>query len=208
MRSVVAATLGLSLAGCATVSVIPSETTVTAEASEEQSALRSASEIFCEKAEAEGWVSTSPGILGIAAILMKGARDAGEPAGTYADRIDAATADPGTVLAQIKADASTARGGLMTVTSEAEALLASEDIALGRLDVTAFERALVRAQLSNRGFGEALEIVAGRSGETAAARAAVEAFALTIDEARPVADALTARYSRGDAPASQGAARS
>ncbi|MEM7766123.1 MAG: hypothetical protein AAF253_01385 [Pseudomonadota bacterium] len=187
--------------------MIPNETTLTAEATAEQSALRSASDLFCEKAEAEGWVSTSPGILGFASILMNGSRDEGEPAGTYADRIDAATATPSDAIAQLQADASTARDGLITVQTEARSLLASSDTFPERLDVTAFERALVRAQRSNRGFREALEIVSKRGEDATGAAVAVDAFSATIDDARRTADALADRYA-GKGPESVDAATS
>ncbi len=208
MRSVVVATFGLSLAGCATVSVVPSETTIATETTAEQSALRSASDLYCERAEAEGWIKPSSGIVGLASILMRGGGDDNEPAGSYADRIDAASALPQDVLRRIEADALSARKGLIGVREEADALLASPEATPGRLDVTAFERALVRAQLANRGFGEALGIVAGRSVDPGMdpaaaadpARAAVEAFAQAIDAARPVADALAARYADRPVP--------
>ena len=194
MRSVVAAALGLSLCGCATVAVVPSEATVSSEMTAEQSALHTASDIFCERAEVEGWVSTSPGILGFASILMNGARNDGEPVGTYADRIDAASDDVSATIDRIIADSAAASDGLMDVTAEAETLLASTELQPDRRDVTAYERALVRAQRANRSFEEAYEILSERTDETHSVRGSLDAFAVAIDRARRTADALNEQY--------------
>lgn len=135
---------------------------------------------------------------------MNGGSDNAEPVGTYADRIDAGTAIPSDVLARIAADATSARGGLIAVEAEAQALIASEGVELARSDVMAFERALVRAQRSNRGFREALEIVSERSEANMEAVTSIEAFAEIIDRASATADALTTTYtSRRDGDAAK-----
>lgn len=204
MKSVVAAVVGLSLGGCATVAVVPTETTVSTEATVEQSALRTSADLFCEKAEAEGWVASSSGLLGFASVLMNGAGTSGERPGTYADRIDAGSNDASVVVERIATDATTARDGLLSVKREADVLIASETSVPDRIDVMAFERALVRAQRSSRGFSEALEIVSGRTEETSAGAAAIAAFDEAIDGARRIADALDTRYANeaGSAPIS------
>ncbi len=193
MRSVLVVLLTCSLAGCATVSMSPGEATVETAMTDEQTALRMASDTYCNAVTENGWVTERGGLASLAGILMNGHRTAKTQPEAYSDRIGADTAKPAELVRQITGDAETAREGLGVVIAEAEAVRdAGAEIA--RADVASFERALVRAQRAHRGFTAAIETVKTRGGETRAAVQSVEAFAAQIDTARGIADELLERY--------------
>lgn len=198
MRSVL---LGVSLcllAGCATVSMVPGETSVSAGLSQKQSALRTASAAYCDMAVDEGWVKSSGGLAGLANTLINGLSLDEERADTYAARIGADTQAPALVLARIVTDAQAARAGLDGVNQEAETLLAdSAKLGATRADVMSYERALVRAQMAYRSFQSALGEVSARPDrdiDTAPVDKELEAFASVIDSARETADRLADKY--------------
>jgi len=198
MRSFVLGVLLIPVAGCATVSMIPGETTVEAGMTAEQSSLREASDAFCETAHAEGWALNSNGLANLATLLMHGQNAVQANEASYLETIGAETAAPSTVIETIARDASEARLGLARVTAEALVLLSDPAIETARADVTSFERALVRAQRANRNFTSAFETVAERTSETQLADSALAAFEDEIDDARRVADDLAARYASID----------
>lgn len=190
----VCVSLGL-LAGCATVSVVPGETTVENALTKSQSALRQSSDAYCDHLAEKGWAEADKGLAGFADLLIRGRSAAGEtPA--YTSDIGAATRAPVLVLAKISADSETARKGLEEVTAEAREVLKNTSAdASSRNDVIAYERALVRAQMAHRNFRDALDIVSSRADmDVAPVRNELGSFADSIDEARRVADDLADRY--------------
>lgn len=198
MRSVF---LGVSLcllAGCATVSMVPGETLVQASLSQKQSALRSASTEYCERAVDAGWVKSSGGLAGLANTLINGITSDQANADTYSARIGANNEAPALVLARIVSDTQAARAGLGDVSREANALL--EDTAAStatRADVMSYERALVRAQMAYRSFQSALGDVSARDDmdiDTAPVDKELQAFEGVIDNARETADRLADKY--------------
>lgn len=198
MRSVF---LGVSLcllAGCATVSMVPGETLVQASLSQKQSALRSASTEYCERAVDAGWVKSSGGLAGLANTLINGITSDQANADTYSARIGANNEAPALVLARIVSDTQAARAGLGDVSREANALL--EDTAATtatRADVMSYERALVRAQMAYRSFQSALGDVSAREDmdiDTAPVDKELQAFEGVIDNARETADRLADKY--------------
>lgn len=198
MRSVF---LGVSLcllAGCATVSMVPGETLVQASLSQKQSALRSASTEYCERAVDAGWVKSSGGLAGLANTLINGITSDQANADTYSARIGANNEAPALVLARIVSDTQAARAGLGDVSREANALL--EDTAATtatRADVMSYERALVRAQMAYRSFQSALGDVSARDDmdiDTAPVDKELQAFEGVIDNARETADRLADKY--------------
>ncbi|MCU0733349.1 MAG: hypothetical protein MUE84_17440 [Hyphomonas sp.] len=196
MRSVlVCLSLGV-LAGCATVSVVPGEATVETSLTKSQSELRQASNAYCDKVVEAGWVEESGGFASLADTLMHGRTEVAGAPGFYAARIGADSKAPSLILARIITDSQAARGGLASVTSEAESVLRSANAkASNRGDVMSFERALVRAQMAHRGFQEALDLVSVRADmDVQPVAAEVEAFAREIDTARIIADRLADRY--------------
>ncbi|MEO0816601.1 MAG: hypothetical protein AAFX86_04770 [Pseudomonadota bacterium] len=193
MRSVFLGATLLVLAGCATVSVVPGEATVETSLSAKQTALRTASDTFCERLESEGWVEASNGFANLASILMHGQSDT-ETATSYADAFSDLSVAPSVHLMTIADDANAAREGLEQVAGEARKVLNDQTVETQRSDVTSFERALVRAQRASRAFAGALETVGERTSQSAPADTAIEAFNAEIDDARRLADELAARY--------------
>lgn len=193
MRSVILSVGLLLLPACATVSMVSGEASVETGITQTQTALRTTSEAYCERAANEGWISAPNSLAAIASVLLNGSAERADEE-TYADRIGAETAAPAEVARQIAADADAARLGLAEIVAEAEHVLADEASETGRADVTSFERALVSAQRARRAFSLAEETLAQRTANTAPADAALDLFTAQIDEARRTADALAARY--------------
>ena len=181
------------LGGCATVSMVPGETTVETGIAVEQSSLRDVSNAYIKQAKSEKWIEDTGGIWGLARVLIDGASksDSAE-ASNYVDHISAQGLSGTAKLARISADVSAAESGLQAVTSEAEALLGAEvDAKSLRTDVFSFESALVTAQQSRRNFAKAIDASSlggmdvANEAETALAR-----FDVAIDTAKTVADTL------------------
>ncbi|HPE48284.1 MAG TPA: hypothetical protein PLR76_07805 [Hyphomonas sp.] len=202
MRSVF---LGVSLcllAGCATVSVIPGQATVTSGISQTQSALRTASTDYCDQAVEAGWVKSSGGLAGLADTLINGMSREQARADTYAARIGADKRAPVLVLSRIVKDTKDARAGLSGVSREARALLDQPEVTdsqhvASRADLMSYERALVRAQMAYRSFQSALGEVAARPEldvDTGVVDQELDAFAATIDDARDTANQLADKY--------------
>src|SRR3990167_6803056 len=115
------------LAGCATVSVVRGEATVEAALTGSQSELRQASNAYCDKVVAAGWVEQGDGLSSLADTLMHGKTEMAGCAGFYATRVGSTSSAPALVLARIISDSQAARTGLADVTTEAEAVLKSRD---------------------------------------------------------------------------------
>ena len=178
--------------------MVPGETLVQASLSQKQSALRSASTEYCERAVDAGWVKSSGGLAGLANTLINGITSDQANADTYSARIGANNEAPALVLARIVSDTQAARAGLGDVSREANALL--EDTAAStatRADVMSYERALVRAQMAYRSFQSALGDVSARDDmdiDTAPVDKELQAFEGVIDNARETADRLADKY--------------
>lgn len=196
MRSVFVCVSLCVLAGCATVSVVPGETTVETALTKSQSALRKTSDAYCDHLAAKGWAEADKGLAGFADLLIRGRSASEETLPAYASEIGAASRAPVLVLARISADSESARKGLEDVTLEARDVLGNaRGDASNRNDVIAYERALVRAQMAHRNFQDALEIVSTRADmDVSPVEAELGDFAASIDEARRVADDLAERY--------------
>ncbi len=187
----------LLFGGCATVSMTSSEAVVKTEMTAKQSALRVASNDFCEKAEERGWVAKATSIFGYANRLINGDsdQDVVEAERDYAELIGADSKAPSDVFSRIEEDAESAREGLVKVTWKASRVITGESEQAGRGDVMSYERALVNAQKSHRAFARAADMAAMRAGgvpeET---EAALASLANEIDAARETADVLADRY--------------
>lgn len=180
--------------GCATVSMVSGETTFETAITEEQSALRTASDEFCATAHDKGWAVNSNGFANLTTLLIHGESAVDRSEASYADQIGVATEPAADVITRIAGDAQAARLGLVGVTTEAQTVLAQAETDTARADVTSFERALVRAQRAHRNFTAAVEQLSLRTSDVAEADEAVTALADEIDAARRVADDLAARY--------------
>jgi hypothetical protein len=203
MRSVILSVSLCLLGGCATVSMVPGETTVLSGLSHNQSELRKVSSEYSDGAVAAGWVQSSGGLAGLANTLINGR---GVEAEDYASRIGADVNAPSIVLSRISADTQSARSGLANVSGEANAVLKGKaNDATSRSDLMSFERALVRAQMAYRSFQSALSQVAARDDmdmDTASVDAELADFADTIDSARKTADRLADKYASLDSKSS------
>ncbi len=174
--------------------MVPDQALIERPATDEQTALRLASDAYCADLADRGWIDGGSGLAGLASIVLNGAGAAHAAEDGYAERIGAASETPAAVVQKIAEDAATARTGLARVISEARSVLDADRSMAGRADVTSFERALVRAQKANRSFAAALDTVAQRTDQTATAELAIDALSRQIDEARRVADGLAERY--------------
>tara|TARA_R110000751_G_scaffold2632_3_gene14031 strand:- start:11088 stop:11639 length:552 start_codon:yes stop_codon:yes gene_type:complete len=175
--------------------MVPGEATVVSGLSHNQSVLRKVSSDYCDAVVDAGWVQSSGGLAGLADTLINGRSDKVED---YAARIGAGKNAPSLVLSRISADTQSARSGLASVSTEANAVLTnSGDATANRTDVMSYERALVRAQMAYRNFQGALSTVAARADmdmDTAPVDAELADFADTIDAARKTADELADKY--------------
>tara|TARA_R110002072_G_scaffold315_8_gene2181 strand:- start:769 stop:1320 length:552 start_codon:yes stop_codon:yes gene_type:complete len=175
--------------------MVPGEATVVSGLSHNQSVLRKVSSDYCDAVVDAGWVQSSGGLAGLADTLINGRSGKVED---YAARIGAGKNAPSLVLSRISADTQSARSGLASVSTEANAVLTnSGDATANRTDVMSYERALVRAQMAYRNFQGALSTVAARADmdmDTAPVDAELADFADTIDAARKTADELADKY--------------
>lgn len=197
---IVSICIGALLAsGCATVSMTASETVITSNITETQSALHAASNEFCDTAEERGWVAKATSIFGFANRLINGdsAKSKAEAERDYASMVGAEFEATDRVFQRIKTDAEAARLGLIEVTGTATGVLASDDSETGRSDVMSYERALVNAQKSHRAFSRAADLAAVRSGSVPTeTEEALASLANEIDTARDTADTLAERYAQ------------
>lgn len=193
MRSVILSVGLLLVPACATVSMVPGQATVETGVTQTQTALRTTSDAYCERAADEGWISAPNSLSAIASMLLNGSAERADE-GTYADAIGAETGPAAVVARQIALDATQARLGLAEIVAEAERVLSDPESETGRSDVTSFERALVSAQRANRAFSQARQTLSQRTSSTAPADEALDLFTAQIDEARRTADVLAARY--------------
>ncbi len=195
MRSVIGLLCAVTMTGCATVSMVPGEAILETELTADQSALRDASDAYCDGAAHAGWVGPDNGIMNIAAILLNGRQPGDQSRSTYLDRIRAEQLSPDEIAMRVGMDARDAADGLAVVVVEAEAVQASGE-AIARADVKSFERALVRAQRARRGFEEALGSLNNTSPATLDVQAEIDRFGAGIDHARRLADSMVASYAR------------
>ncbi len=195
MRGVVVFLTALAVSACATVSVVPSETVLSEQVTERQSALREASDAFRDHALDHGWVSEGAGFRSMANLLINGAPLSADQAPAYADLIEAASGAPSTIFDRVIVDAQMARSYLAAANAEAEDFLVDRDTKAARADVFAFERALVEAQKTRRAFADAIDLAASRAdGAAIEVEAALSAFDAEIDRTRKIADRLADRY--------------
>ncbi|MEO0550684.1 MAG: hypothetical protein AAFZ91_12250 [Pseudomonadota bacterium] len=195
MRKVILSLVSaVTLAGCATVSMIPGTTIVEATLSSEQSTLRNASEAYVQTAEDENWVQPSGGIMDLAKVLMDGVSgDQDGRAGSYLEMLEADIADPEVRLTEIDMDVREAATRLAAITTEAQAFIADPTAAeaIRRSDVMSFETSLVTAQKARTSFIEALQSVASQgSFDMNPTQDALTDLDHAIRDARKMADTL------------------
>lgn len=176
--------------------MVSTDAVVESDVSAESKALAESSDAFTTRAEARGWVGASRSWMDIASGIFGG--DSGDDAGaSYAGRIGATQEEPSSVFETIRSDAESAQSAFAEVQQQADRLLNAGKVR--RADITSFEKALVTAQKSYRGFSKATGLAAqrGRDGLKDAEQA-LETFATSIDTAREKADTLADAYAARD----------
>lgn len=207
MRGVFISIIALAcVSGCATVSMVPNETTVETGIAIEQSSLRDVSNAYIKQAKSEKWIEDTGGIWGLARVLIDGAsKDDAAKSSNYVEHISAQGLSETAKLTRISADISAAESGLQAVIGEAETLLGAEvDAKSLRTDVFSFESALVTAQQSRRNFAKAIDAASSRGVQAnTEVDVALANFDAAIDTAKAVADTLAdARLEQETAAAS------
>ncbi|MEO0883919.1 MAG: hypothetical protein AAFY34_14485 [Pseudomonadota bacterium] len=185
--------LAICLAGCATVTEFRGETTATVSLTEEQSALREATDQFNETAETRGWVEKSGGLAELASVLMSG-REAETSEADYVSLIGIGERPTDEVMRTLASDATDAADRLSHMSDMAEAILRdATDSNIVRSDLIAYEQAFVNARKCRRSFANAADTAAVML--PASTEMALAAFDSEIDRANDLADRLADEYS-------------
>jgi len=191
MRSVIISMLlGISLSGCATVSMVASEAIVETNLSADESSLRKVSSAYTDLAERKNWIEENKGLLGFARVLMNGTSDdAANGQATYLDQVQAQSEAPLVQAKLIRADIESAAHGLDVATMEVEKLFSVERPAKAlRADLVSYESALVTAKKARRTFISALtDLDMADANPTTYALAELD---VSIDAAGDAADTL------------------
>ncbi len=140
----------LPAAACATVSVYDEPLTAEISLTQDQSDLHVAAEAFNKSARDRGLASGEASLASLAGMLS------GKPADTnaYWRRIGADRTAPATVVTKVRDDMNASAMGLTNLDTMAHALIDKGDPA--RLDVSAFEGALIHARQARDSFSDAL----------------------------------------------------
>ena len=185
----------LMFSGCATVTQLSGGQSDVVSITQEQSALRQASEHFSETAASRGWIAESGGLFDLARLLVDGQSEAPiADTERYGELIGLGVRSETDVYQSLTSDIVDASGSLSAVSDIAEAFLTViEQQKTERADLMAFERALVNAQKCRRTFlSVTVEIGSALPVDT---EAALSDFDVQIDRARDLADQLAADYS-------------
>ncbi|MEM7661079.1 MAG: hypothetical protein AAF292_02425 [Pseudomonadota bacterium] len=188
----IAGVFALCLAGCATVTEFRGDTSTTVSLTEEQSALREATDQFNETAETRGWVEKSGGLADLASMLVSG-RETEQTAEDYATLIGIGIRPTEEVMRTLASDAVDAANRLSHMSDMAEAMLnETTGSSIGRSDLIAFEQAFVNARKCRRSFANAADTAAVMLPGTT--EMALRAFDSEIDRADGLADRLANQY--------------
>lgn len=140
----------LSAAGCATISVYDEPITAEISLTQDQSDLHAAAEAFNKSARDLGLASGEASLASLAGMLSGKQSDAD----AYWRRIGADKVAPATVITRVRGDMNASAKGLTDLDKMAHALIDKGDPA--RLDVAAFEGALIHARQARDSFSDAL----------------------------------------------------
>ena len=140
----------LPAAGCATVSVYDEPITAEISLTQDQSELHAAAEAFNKSARDRGLASGEASLASLAGMLSGKQSDAN----AYWRRIGADKTAPTAVVTKVRDDMNASATGLTNLDKMAHALIDKGDPA--RLDVAAFEGALIHARQARDSFSDAL----------------------------------------------------
>ncbi len=182
---VIVAALLPSLGGCATVAVYDTPTSAEFAILEQQSELHKASDAYCDAARKKG-LATGEANIGSLAGILAGKDDSS----TYWRKIGADRATPTIVLNRVRADMGETAGGLSSLSSLAQKLLASATPS--REDVTQFERALIHARQARDSLSDAIQVANKRASREVQTADELKPLDAALAKARATADDLAA----------------
>ncbi|MEQ1780179.1 MAG: hypothetical protein ABMA14_02385 [Hyphomonadaceae bacterium] len=181
----------LPAAACATVSVYDEPLTAEVSLTQDQSELHAAAEAFNKSARDKGLASGEASLASIAGMLSGKQSDAN----AYWRRIGADKAVPATVITKVRADMNTSAKGLNDLDDMARSLIKKGDPA--RLDVAAFEGALIHARQARDSISDALVQVNKRPGAEYQITAELAPLDAALASARATADKLAQARAEG-----------
>lgn len=140
----------LPMGACATVSVYDEPITAEVSLTQDQSELHAAADAFSKSARDKGLASGEASLASLAGMLSGKQSDAN----AYWRRIGADKTAPATVITKVRDDLGASTKGLNDLSTMAHSLINKGDPA--RLDVAAFEGALIHARQARDSFSDAL----------------------------------------------------
>ena len=174
----------LPAAACATVSVYDEPLTAEISLTQDQSDLHAAADAFNKSARDKGLASGEASLASIAGMLSGKQSDAN----AYWRRIGADRTAPATVIAKVRTDMNASATGLANLDKMAHSLIATGDPA--RLDVAAFEGALIHARQARDSFSDALMQVNKRASASYQIMQELAPLDTVLARARATADDL------------------
>lgn len=182
------------VAGCATVSVYE-PVSATVSLTEDQSQLHKASEAYAKEAREKGLATGEASLASIADMLSGKQSDAN----AYWRRIGADRSTPASVVSRVREDLSKSAIGLAELNEMARGLIGKSQ--LGRVDVAAFESALIHARQSRDSLSDALVQVNRRSDREYQITLELAPLDAALARARVTADDLAAARSDSEGAA-------
>ncbi len=181
----------LPAAACATVSVYDEPLTAEISLTQDQSDLHAAAEAFNKSARDRGLASGEASLASLAGMLS------GKPADTnaYWRRIGADKTAPAIVITRVRDDMNASARGLTDLDRMAPSLINKGDPA--RLDVAAFEGALIHARQARDSFSDALVQVNKRAGAEYQVTQELAPLDAALETARTTADDLAQARAEG-----------
>lgn len=184
----------LPAAACATVSVYDEPLTAEISLTHDQSELHAAAEAFNKSARDMGLASGEASLASIAGMLSGKQTDAN----AYWRRIGADKTTPATVVTKVRDDMNASAKGLSDLDKMAHSLIAKGDPA--RLDVAAFEGALIHARQARDSFSDALVQVNKRASAEYQITLELAPLDAALAKARATADDLAQARAEAASP--------
>lgn len=183
-----------SLAACATVSVYDEPLTAEVSLTEDQSELHAAAEAFSKSAREKGLATGEASLASLAGMLTGKQSDAD----AYWRRIGADKGSPIVVVGRVREDMNASAKGLVDLNTMARGLIGKGDPA--RLDVAAFEGALIHARQARDSFSDALVQVNKHADASYQVTSELAPLDTALAKARVTADDLAQARAEGASP--------
>lgn len=183
-----------SLAACATVSVYDEPLTAEVSLTEDQSELHAAAEAFSKSAREKGLATGEASLASLAGMLTGKQSDAD----AYWRRIGADKGSPIVVVGRVREDMNASAKGLVDLNTMARGLIGKGDPA--RLDVAAFEGALIHARQARDSFSDALVQVNKHADASYQVTSELAPLDTALAKARVTADDLAQARAEGATP--------